>query len=385
MDQKTSGLFFGLLRSAVSGEKLEDEILKGYCEELFEPLYKLSSEHDISHLFLLGLKQNGLINENDPRLDKVIFKAVFRYEKLKYDYDNVCQALEEAKIPFIPLKGAIMREYYPEPWMRTSCDIDILVKNEDLDKAIDCLCKNLGFEKRGRSTHDVGLISPAQTGVELHFDLVEEDCANNAIETLNMVWDVSIPEENCLYRHRTKDEFFYFYHIAHMAKHFENGGCGIRPFIDLWILDRSEDKSKPNEFLLKSDLQKFADAALNLSRVWFEAKEADELSLQMQDFLLKGGIYGTTTNRVAVSQNKKGGRLSYLVSRIFAPKEKLQRYYPILEKHPILLPVMQVRRWFMLLNPKIAKMAKSELSANKTLDGEKAKEMKNFLNEVGLK
>jgi hypothetical protein len=170
-----------------------------------------------------------------------------------------------------------------------------------------------------------------------------------------------------------------------MAKHFENGGCGIRPFIDLWILDSIEDKSKPNEFLLKSDLQKFANAALNLSRVWFEAKEADELSLQMQDFLLKGGIYGTTTNRVAVSQNKKGGRLSYLVSRIFAPKEKLQRYYPILEKHPILLPVMQVRRWFMLLNPKIAKMAKSELSANKTLDVEKAKEMKNFLNEVGLK
>ena len=27
------------------------------------------------------------------------------------------------------------------------------------------------------------------------------------------------------------DELFYFYHIAHMVKHFENGGCGIRPVV----------------------------------------------------------------------------------------------------------------------------------------------------------
>lgn len=28
-----------------------------------------------------------------------------------------------------------------------------------------------------------------------------------------------------------KEEMFYFYHIAHLAKHFEVGGCGIRQII----------------------------------------------------------------------------------------------------------------------------------------------------------
>ena len=31
-----------------------------------------------------------------------------------------CAVLEEAKIPYIPLKGTVLRDYYPEAWMRTS-------------------------------------------------------------------------------------------------------------------------------------------------------------------------------------------------------------------------------------------------------------------------
>ncbi|MBO4954226.1 MAG: nucleotidyltransferase family protein, partial [Clostridia bacterium] len=36
-------------------------------------------------------------------------------------------------IDFMPLKGAVIRQYYPEPWMRTSCDIDIHVKKDRLE------------------------------------------------------------------------------------------------------------------------------------------------------------------------------------------------------------------------------------------------------------
>lgn len=386
MDQQIYTLLFALIRSAVSGEKLEEKYVKQYSHELFDPLYKLASKHDVAHLFILGLKNNALIAEDDLRLEKVIFTAVYRYEKLQFELEALCQALEEARLCFIPLKGAIIRGYYPEPWMRTSCDIDVLVKKEELENAINALCMSLGYEKTGRSTHDVSLSSPSGVRIELHFDLVEEDCANNAIKVLRSVWDMSEPEEGCTYRHKMNSGFFYFYHIAHMAKHFENGGCGIRPFIDLWLLEKhaKTNAEKKDELLCESGLDKFAHSAVELSLVWFEGKEPDPLSIQMQDFLLSGGVYGTTKNRVTLQQNKKGGKAGYLISRIFAPKEKLVRYYPVLEKHPWLLPFMQVRRWFMLLNPKVAKMAKSELNANKSLDGEKAKDMKRFLNEVGL-
>ena len=68
--------------------------------------------------------------------------------------------------------------------------------------------------------------------------------------------------ENSKFRYEMTDEFFYFYHIAHMAKHFENGGCGIRPFVDLVVLDRmdSENFSKRDELLKSGGLLQFARA-----------------------------------------------------------------------------------------------------------------------------
>ena len=84
----------------------------------------MSAKHDVIHLLALGLKQNELISKENSEIEKYILKAVFRYERLRYEYNNLCDALEKAQIPFIPLKGSVIRKYYPEAWMRTSCDID---------------------------------------------------------------------------------------------------------------------------------------------------------------------------------------------------------------------------------------------------------------------
>lgn len=98
-----------------------------------------------------------------------------------------------------------------------------------------------------------------------------------------------------------------------------------------------------------------------------------------------GGVYGSTDNRVALQQKKKGGRIGYVLSRIFIPYAKLKRYYPVLEKHRWLMPLMQIRRWFMLLNPDVAKMAKREMAINGNLAKTKTDEMNSFLDDIGLK
>ena len=48
------------------------------------------------------------------------------------------------------------------------------------------------------------------------------------------------------------------------------------------------------------------------------------------------------------------------------------------------MPFMQVRRWFMLLNPTVAKMAKREKSANSALEKDKADQMKSYLELIIL-
>ena len=386
MDQRTIQIFFALLRSAVCGTQLTARDIDKYSSELIPDLLGLSSNHDLSHVLVHGLQQNKLISKETADLNEFVFEALYRCEQIKYEYENLCSALEKAKIPFLPLKGSVLREYYPEEWMRTSCDIDVLVRREDLDRAVAYLTDRYGYDEKERATHDVSLYSPTGIHVELHFDLVEEYIAQNANEVLNRVWDNVTLCENSEYRYAMSDPYFYFYHIAHMAKHIEIGGCGIRPFLDLLILDHMEnvDQAARDRLLEQGGLLQFAGMCRKLSRMWFDAGEQEDILLQMQDFILCGGIFGTTENRVALQQSKMGGRLGYILSRIFIPFAKLKRYYPILEKHTWLMPLMQIRRWFMLFNPEIAQMAKREIATNSCLEKEKADKMHAFLNKIGL-
>ena len=382
----TNDVLFALLRSAICGAELTTKERSDCSQDLLTEVLKLAEKHDVIHLAVLGLKKNGLLTAENSALKTYLLQAVFRYERMNHEYARLCEALEALQIPFVPLKGAILRKFYPEAWMRTSCDVDILVPDQDLERAISGLQEELGYTLKDRSTHDVVLDSPSGIHMELHYDLVEEGRANNAIQVLSTVWQDVKPCRDWQFFHEMSEPFFYFYHIAHMAKHFENGGCGIRPFLDLWILDRIEsaDQEKRNALLEKGGLKRFADVCRKLSRVWFGREQADDLSVQMQAFLLRGGAYGTVDNRVALQQKKQGGRLGYLWTRVFAPREKLERYYPILKKHRALLPFMQIRRWCMLLRPSVAGMAKREIQVNKTVNTESTEEMQIFLNNMGL-
>ena len=386
MDQRTNKILFALLRSAICGTKLADAEREMFSEAQLQELLKISAKHDVIHLLISGLKQNGLIPPQQVGIEKYIFKAVYRYERLRVEYEKLCQALEEARIPFIPLKGSVLRKYYPEPWMRTSCDIDVLVHKEDLSAAVAYLAENLHYEEKGRGTHEIPLHSPSGVHVELHFDLIEEGLAKNAITVLSSVWEHVTLHEGSAYWHEMGDACFYFYHIAHMAKHFENGGCGIRPFLDLWILDRMENADLParNALLATGGLLQFAETSRKLSRVWFGGETTNDLLQQMQDVLLHGGVYGSVDNRVALQQGRRGGKAGYLFSRIFIPMARLKRYYPILEKHPWLMPVMQVRRWFMLLRPDVARRTKRELITNASLEDEKTDVMHDLMKQIGL-
>ena len=136
MDQRTIPILFALLRSAICGTKLTEEERNDYSHDLLQDLLKISSKHDVVHLLVFGLKQNELISKENSDIEKYFLKAVYRYERLRYEYDNLCSALEKARIPFLPLKGSVIRKYYPEAWMRTSCDIDVLVHEKDSEKAV---------------------------------------------------------------------------------------------------------------------------------------------------------------------------------------------------------------------------------------------------------
>ena len=381
-------LLFALLRSVLSGEKLTLK-QQNISRENLDGLFGISSDHDLAHLIFHALYKNSVIGKSDScyaAFHQKQIMALYRYQQLNYEFISLCDILEKAEIPFIPLKGSVIRGYYPEPWMRTSCDIDILVRKEDTERAVAVLSDKCGYEYRGKSSHDISLYTPRKMHVELHYNLVEDGLANGASEVLSQVWETSQPCDGNNCRYKMTDEMFYFYHVAHMAKHFENGGCGIRAFIDLWLLDNSEcsDCRKREELLEKGDLIRFAKAIQKLSRVWFDGETEDALSQRLGEFIINGGVFGSGENRIAVQQQKKGGKFRYVLSKIFLPFSELKYHYPILQKMPFLAPFMQVRRWLKLVFRGHGKRSLREIEISANVTRAEADGTKQFLQQLGL-
>ena len=387
MREDASYIVFSILRSVFHGKPMCDGDKSQVTEAVLPRVLKLAEKHDIAHLIALGVGNNGLADEvSASRLRQVTFRAVYRYEKLKYELQKACEVLDAAQIPFIPLKGSVLRQYYPEPWMRTSCDIDILVREPDLPTATRILVEQLGYNEQEKGSHDVSLFAKSGFHVELHYDLVEDGLVNTSGQILRDVWNVVSPKKEHTAWREMPDALFYFYHVAHMAKHLHNGGCGIRPFLDLWILDNlpEADKAGREALLRKGELLQFARTASHLSRVWLDCEPADAVTNKLERYILQGGVYGTNENRIAVQQQKKGGRLQYALWKIVIPYDTIKFHYPVLQRHRWLTPVMQVRRWCKLVFCGHAKRTLWELSYNRNISKSQGDEMKCFLREIGL-
>ena len=362
-------------------------------------VYKLSKAHDVAHLVGDALNKSGVfenlpadIDENEraaiskvkEKFDEQIFTAVYRYENINYELERLKETLEEAEIPFIQLKGSVIRLYYPEPWQRTSCDIDVLVKEKDADKASKVLAERLQYKINEKGQHDVSLFSPSNIHVELHFKLM--DIEFKQVSALSDVWSGREVEPVSEYEYTMSNELFLLYHIYHMAKHFVHGGCGVKPFIDLWIIKNKIgfDGGKAQKMLQGSGLLAFYERSIDLMSVWFEGKEHSEITQEMENYILQGGVYGTLEQQLAMSQNKKGGKFRHLLSKIFLSYEQMKVYYPSLKKCPILFPFYQVRRWCRILFCGGRKAAINEIKVNKNITKEQQERAKKLLEDLNL-
>ena len=139
-------LLLAMVRSTVCGESLSDGVVQACTPEMLEDVCALAYKHDLLHLVGQALSKKPVTPcEALEKSKKAAMQAFMRYVQRNHEYVQVCAILEDAKIPYIPLKGTVLREYYPEAWMRTSCDTDILVKEENLDAATALLVEKMGY------------------------------------------------------------------------------------------------------------------------------------------------------------------------------------------------------------------------------------------------
>ena len=375
---KIAKILFSLIRYEVFGKEYGRDTAELSDPDTLGAVCTLAAFHDMAHLVADALGRLSVVTSDEKlanALGREQLKAIFRAERTDNELRAVSELFEKEKIEFLPLKGAIIRELYPEKWMRTSCDIDILVKKDDLGRASEALENSLEYKKMAEGDHDVGFMSPSGLHFELHFELIDN---GRGLKIFDSVWEHTYAKAEGEFHRYMTDEFFYLFHMVHMAKHVENGGCGIKPLLDLAFLNKADSLVK------KEGYGKFADAACRLADCWFGKGEKDALCEELEKYILRAGVYGNVNNAVAVGQVKKGGKASYIFSRIFLPYDKLKYRYPTLAKHKCLLPFYQVVRWFGLLSDGGVKRSANEIKVNSEMPNESGQAVGMLLSELGL-
>lgn len=384
--QTIEKMLFACLRSAVTNEPLDRSLCEALHDEHQKAVYRLAKKHDVAHLiaYVLQRERIPLTAEAQQTLHRVQMAAVYRMQLLLREQSRICETLENAGVPHVLLKGAVLRNYYPEPWMRTSCDIDLLTPAETLESTASLLHTELDYKIDKTLDHDVQIFAPNGTHLELHYTLCVNHPSHDAL--LKDAWKYTCPIAG---KHAAKAldfEFHLCYILAHIAKHVLSGGCGVRPFLDLFVLRRADcyDEQRLLSFCEQSGLLIFYRACCRLCDVWFDNKPYTQDDRVFADYVLGAGVYGTVENYTNVSNVRKGSKLAFLASRLFPPKESIYTLYPGARRKKALLPLYYIRRLFRVFLPSRRKATVTQLKQTVNLTEQTSQELADLLSKLGL-
>ena len=382
----TAQTVFDLIKYCLYDKDTEPEFLSELNEDNLKSLFNFSKAHDAAHIIGAALKNAGRLadSEYSEKFIKEIDLATYRYFKLNKAFTEIKSVLDREKIDYIPLKGTVLRKYYPEPYLRTSSDIDIFIHTEDVDRAVKAFTETCGYKTVIiGDEHDVSLLTPDGVNLELHYRFV--DNLPKAETVLNNVWNVALRDNENSYSYSMPPEYFWLYHTVHIAKHFITGGIGIKPIVDIYFIKNkmNPDTEKVNKLLNDAGLFVFSKEIERIFDIWFNGEKHSELSLKLHKYILLSGTYGTLSHFAVNTRIKDGSKFKTVMRRIFMPYSELKTYYPILSKHPILTPFYQIRRWLRIIFFS-RKKVQAEIGHNLRLTDEKTNEFRETLKSLEL-
>lgn len=345
MGEKISeNIVFTIIRR---GLELDDEQITLSKEE-FDELIRVGKRQAILPVIYRGFRNLDLPKGAIERIKRLRLEDVYLFMQREALLEQIQECFNKAGISYILLKGAVICNLYPEPWMRTCSDIDILVHESDLKNAIRILECETELKEKIRNFHDVVMFNN-QVVLELHFSIMES--IDEIDKLLSKVWRyVEYSKEGTKYR--LTPEYQIFHIIAHMSYHIKNGGIGIRQFIDLWFL---RNRTRYDEGIVRSfcdtcGLLKFYETCCALSDVWFNKIEHTETTKLLEKYCLKGGVFGNQA--LAVAGRQRGiNEKPYIVQRLFVKKSVLKEMYPDMKSGGMRMDLFyQIKRWLRLLD-----------------------------------
>ena len=122
---KEQAYLLHLITAAVNGTKPQK------CEGInLKYLYEYSAENQFDHIIYKHFVTLGIHDEENPIMHSFhqrYGRAIVRDNAQDMTLAEISERFSENDIPHIPLKGSVVKKYYPFPEIRRSGDIDVLI------------------------------------------------------------------------------------------------------------------------------------------------------------------------------------------------------------------------------------------------------------------
>ena len=314
-------------------------------KELLSFYVRLAKHHSLRAILYVALK-SVKANVNEEYLKKLeeyylltLRKAVL-FDK---ERNELYEWLNSHQVPYLPLKGIILKDYYPDPYVRELADNDILFKGKDEIVKQFFTDRKYAVKAFKTSNHDAYLKKPFYN-FEMHRALFALNEDNEKIVTyFTNYLDKDILKKD--FENYLKPEDFYIYFTAHSYKHYHVSGCGLRTLLDyyLFLKNNKLDFDYINEELAKIDLLEFSNSISSLSLKVFDDEPLNEDEEEMLLYIASSGTYGTIEHSVEKGVKEKG-KFKYFCSRAFPPMSYYKIAYPRIYKTKVLIPFACLHR-----------------------------------------
>lgn len=322
----------------------------------WQEIYNLGNIHDVSGIIAYEIKllpeEYRPVGNLNSCFNQSLGLTIQNTEQRQAVKEKINGLLDSLETDRIFVKGSVIRQYYPVPELRTSGDIDIIVRPDEYERITDKLSDYSQSVDKGYYTTTLYFDN---IKIELHRDA---DVFGNYFEN---IFDLC-RKNGHLYE--LSDSSHLLYTICHLLKHLSYKGAGIRMLMDIDAIIRNMNGFDYNSFISlcsAAGIEHSSKILLELCRQWLDTPvgadfDIDERIISLfEKIMLDGGSFGDEINNLggyyltsslSSDNNISTAKLKALIRLAFPKPDEVRTKYDYSVKHKFLLPFAYLNRAF---------------------------------------
>lgn len=305
-------------------------------------LYQLAKVNQLSNFLENWAQKNSKSETIRNQIAQDYSAQIVKDTNQTIEIEKILNAFEENHIKTLIVKGSVIKDIYPQNYMRQMCDIDILVEPDNFKKAAKIM-KDMGYQKYYNYEKHLIFTKDPFIIVELHRKLILKK-EIIGFDYFKDVWPLCVKYKNYENIYQLDVNNAYVFCIHHLLIHFKITGITAKDVLDVYLYNEFYkdvlNYDTLNKIFADLGILEFSKNIKNIAYKWFGTDKIDDLD-EIETFILKGR---NLNNRVNYSIEENNGKLNYFVQLLFPKMEIMQEKFPVLNKFPLLLPAMWITR-----------------------------------------